>query len=238
MMGMASTVFRSLAATGLTLFLLVASASIASAFGPRVPQVVFNSAGLQGYLNSQGESINVDNDQIDGQVWDSSVSGNATFTLMIELTTPNSANNAIGIYNTTVPVPPLFNVFPGSASAGWFASAHFGGGNLTVTLFDQNAVIQGQITYPGVNANAFGFYLVGPGGTFYSEDYRNAGGSPKILTYLGTGNNFGEWWECFEDSSNPTVDADFDDAILLMESIVPTPTNASTWGKLKSLYRR
>jgi hypothetical protein len=236
-MGMARNVFHGLATTGLTASLLVASVSIASAFNLRAPQVAFNDTTLQAYLNSQGESINTLTDQVDGQVWNTSVSGNATFTLMIELTA-NAANNAIGVYNTGVPAPALRNIFPGGASAGWFATAHFGGGNLTVTVFDQNSVIQGQITYAGVNANAFGFYLVGPGGTFYSEDAKNPGGKPRILTFLGTGPNFGDWWECFEDSNGATATSDFDDAVLLLQSVVPTPTSASTWGKVKSLYRR
>ena len=236
-MGMAKQVFRSLTGIGLTLTFLVASASIASAFDPRAPQVAFNDTTLTAYLNSVGESINCLTDQVDGQVWDSSISGNATFTLMIELTA-NSLQNAIGIYNTGVPVPALHNVFPGSASAGWFATAHFGGGNLTVTVFDQNSVIQGQITYFGVSPNGFGFYLVGLQGTKYSEDFRNTGGAPRALTFLGTGANFGDWWECFEDSNTPTATADFDDAVMLLQSVVPTPTNQSTWGKVKSLYRR
>lgn len=236
-MGMAKLVLRSLATTVLTLTLLVASVSIASAFDPRNPQVVFDSASLQAYLNSQGETINVLTDQVDGQVWNTSVSGNSTFTLMIELTTPNTNNNAIGVYNTSMAVSPLFNVFPGAASAGWFATAHFASNKLTVTLFDQNSVIQGQITYNGVDANGFGFYLMNPVGTFYSQDSRNGGGSPHALTYLGTGGNFGDWWECFEDSLSPTGSSDFDDVVLLMQSVVPTPANTSTWGKLKRLYR-
>jgi hypothetical protein len=226
-----------LAATVLTLSLLVASVSIASAFSPRIPQVVFSSATLQAYLNSQGETINVLTDQVDAQVWNTSVSGNATFTLMIELTTPNTANNAIGIYNTNLVVSPLFNIFPGAASAGWFATAHFAGTNMTVTVFNQLSVIQGQITYSGVNPNAFGFYILSPSGTFFSQDARNAGAAPHILTYLGTGGTAGDWWECFEDQPGPTDAADFDDAVLLLQSIVPTSANSSTWGTLKRLYR-
>jgi len=237
-MRLAKRLFRGLATVGVATAILVTSASIAAAaFGPRVPQITVNGGTLQGYLNGVGESINVLTDQIDGQVWNSSVSGNATFTLMIELSA-NPANNAIGVYNTNgPPVPPLFNIFPGTASAGWFATAHFGGGSLVVTLFNQNAVIQGQITYAGVNADGFGFYLTGLGGTFYSDDARN-GGSARILTYAGTGNNFGDWWECFEDTGAAVSDDDFDDVVLLLQSVVPTPVNASTWGKLKTLYRQ
>lgn len=236
-MGMAKLLSRSLAIMGLTLPLLAASASIASAFPLRAPQVAFNDTTLQAYLNSQGESIVCLTDQIDAQVWDTSVSGNATFTLMIELSA-NAPNNAIGVYNTGVAVPPLFNIFPGAASAGWFATAHFFSPNkLTVTLFNNNSVIQGQITYNGVNADAFGFYIVGPGGTFYTEDARNPGSKPRILTYLGTGVNSGDWWMCMEDSNGATATSDFDDAVLLLQSVVPTPTDKSTWGKVKAIYR-
>jgi hypothetical protein len=222
---------------GLAALALVASASTAGAFTMRSPQVAFNSASLQGYLNGVGESINVNTDQLDAQVWDTSVSGNATFTLMIELA-GNAASNNIGVYNANGPVnPPQFLVFPGAASAGWFAACHFGGGNLVVTLFDNNSVIQGQSFYPGVNANGFGFYLSGPGGTFYSQDARNGGSTPRALTYAGTGNNFGDWWECFEDLAPGGSDNDFEDAVLLLQSVVPTAAHGTTWGALKSLYR-
>lgn len=239
-MKLAKSVFRGLAVGSVAVAITAATVSTAVAFDPRVPQVGFSSASLQGYLNGVGESINVLTAQVDGQVWNSSVSGNATFTLMIELTA-NAANNAIGIYNTGGPVnPPLFNIFPGTASAGWFATTHFGGGNLTVTLFNQLSVIQGQITYGGVNPNGFGFYITSPSGTWYSQDARNTsiGGAARILTYMGTGNNFGDWWECFEESNIASASADFDDAVLLLQSVVPTPANASTWGSLKSLYRQ
>jgi hypothetical protein len=217
--------------------LLVVCASAASAFGPRFPQVVFNSASLQGYLNVNDGGINTLTDQIDAQVWTSSVSGNATFTLMIELA-GNATQNAIGVYNAADPPnPPLFQIFPGAATAGWFATAHFGpAGSLTVLLYDQNAVSQGSTGYAGVNRNNFGFYLKGPGGTFYSQDSRN-GGFPQVLTYLGTGQNFGDWWECFDDLPWNGADRDFEDAILLLQSVAPTPVRAHTWGALKGLYR-
>jgi hypothetical protein len=209
----------------------------AAVFNPRIPQVVFNSASLQGYLNGVDGSINVNTDQLDAQVWTSAVSGNSTFTLMIELTAPNANANNIGIYNTNGPPnPPLFQVFPGAATAGWFASAHFAGGNLVVTLFDNNSIIQGQSFYAGVNANGFGFYIQGPGGLFYSQDNRN-GGAAQMVTYAGGGQNFGEWWECIEDSPFAQGDKDFQDAVLELQSVVPTAVSGQTWGRLKALYR-
>jgi len=215
---------------------LVLSASSAfAAFSLRAPQVTVNGGSLQGYLNTNDGGINVGTDQLDAQVWTSSISGNASFTLMLELA-GNAAANNIGIYNSNAgPTPTLFQVFPGAAAPGWFATAHFAGGNLTVTLFDNNSIIMGQTFYSGVNANGFGFYLDGPGGTFYTQDARNPGGLPQMVTYAGTGQNYGDWWMAFEDLTGS--DNDFDDAVLLLQSVVPTPTGPKTWGAVKALYR-
>jgi hypothetical protein len=214
---------------------LVTIASSAGAFVPRSPQVAFASASLQNYLNSVGESINVATDQLDGEVWASSVSGHAAFTLMMELSAAAPAN-AIGVYNINDPVPALFQVFPPVAGPGWYAVASFSGGNLVVSLFDNNSTYLGQSFYAGVNANAFGFYLQGPGGLFFSDDARN-GGLPQELTYAGTGQNFGDWWQCFEDSPYIATASDFDDAILLLQSVVPIANEDATWGGVKNLYR-
>ena len=219
---------------------LMVFASVAAAFPLRSTQVAFNNASLQGYLNANDGGINTLTDQLDAQVWASSVSGNATFTLQIELA-GNAAANNIGVYNAGGgPAPPLYLVFPGAASAGWFATCHFAStGILTVLLFDNNAVFQGSTSYAGVDRNNFGFYLQGPGGLFFSQDGRNPGSNPQVLTYAGTGNNFGDWWECFEDSPFTAGGSvtDFDDAILLLQSVVPTPTHGTSWGQLKKLYR-
>src|SRR5262245_51702078 len=141
-------------------------AGTASALPLRAPQVVFNYAPLQGYLNVVDPGINVATDQLDAQVWSTSITGNTDFTLMLRTGLGQGVN--FGVYNGGgPPVPPLYQVFPGAAAAGWFAALHFGGGNLVVTLFDQNSIIQGQAFYAGVSASNFGFYIQGPCGTWY-----------------------------------------------------------------------
>lgn len=217
---------------------LMVMTTAANAFTPRSPQVPFCSTSLQNYLNSVGETITTTSDQLDAQVWSTSVSGNSTFTLMVEFA-GNANSNNIGVYNGNGGAsPPLYLVFPGAASAGWYATAHFGtGGQLIVSLFDNNSNFIGQTSYSGVNRNEFGFYLQGPGGLFYSQDYRNAGGNPQVLTYAGTGQNFGDWWECFEDLPyTNTCSADFEDAVLLIQSVSPVGVHSVTWGAVKSLY--
>lgn len=212
------------------------TASLASA-ALRVPQVVFNSASLQGYLNGVGEAINVNTDQQAVQTLQRTASGNSTFSFMLELAGNAPANN-IGVYNGSAASPTLFQIFPGAATQGWFAVATFKpSGQLIVNLFDQNANIQGSSVYTGVDGTNFGFYLQGPGGTFYTQDARNAGGKPQMLFFAGTGINLGQYWLAFEDLPFTSGDVDFNDAVLFLESVTPTATNARSWGSIKRSFR-
>lgn len=217
--------------------LLATSASAAL----RSPQVPVLGGSLQGYLNGVGESINVNTDQNAVQTWATTISNNSTFTLQIELA-GNAAANTIGIYNAGLAVPPLYQMFPGAATNGWYATASFRTGptRLIVNLFDNNANFVGSTTYlagPPDNSN-FGYYLSGPGGTFYSQDARNAGSAAQMVTFAGTGVNTGSWWLCMEDLPvGGGSDQDYDDAVLFLESVNPTPVSTTSWGQLKARFR-
>jgi hypothetical protein len=59
-----------------------------------------------------------------------------------------------------------------------------------------------------------------------------------MVTYSGTGINSGSWWLCMEDLDLAQgSDRDFDDAVLFLESINPTPVNKTTWGDLKARFK-
>ena len=217
---------------------LVAIAGSASA-ALRIPQVPVLGGGLQGYLNGQGESINVLTDQNAAQRWAATVSANATFTIQVELA-GNAASNTIGIYNASAVAPALYQVFPGAATSGWFATVSFRSAptRAIVNLLDASATLQGNTVYLGADKTDFGYYLQGPGGLFYSQDARNAGGVAQALTYAGTGINSGQWWQAWEDVPvGGGSDEDFDDCVLFLESVNPTPVNKTTWGSLKSRFR-
>jgi hypothetical protein len=185
-----------------------------------------------------GESINVLTDQTDVQRWASTVSNNSTFTIQVELA-GNAASNTYGLYNASLAAPPLYQVFPGAATSQWFAIASFRTSpiRVIVNLFDNNASPVGTNTYLGADRNDFGFYLMGPGGLFYTQDARNIGGNPQAVTFPGTGINSGSWWLCFEDQNFAPGVSDFDDAVLFLESVNPTPVNKTTWGSLKARFR-
>ncbi len=210
-------------------------ASPAGAFNLRAPQVPFNFVPLQNYLNLVDPGINVANQQIDAQVWSVSVTGNTDFTLMLK--TGLGMGDAFGLYNGNAPVgpfPPLFQIFPGGAVPGWYATLHFGGGNLIVALFDQNSIFMGQAFYAGVNPNNFGFYIQGPGGLWFSQDVRN-GGAPQMLAYNSPW-LAGDFWLCWEELPyNPG--STFDGVVINVQSIRPTPAGNTTWGRVKGQYR-
>jgi hypothetical protein len=230
----------SLAAAGLILLGITAVVSQANAFSLRVPQVPVLGGSLQAYLNSKGESINVLTDQQNAQVFAQSASGNALLTLMVELT-GDAATNQIGIYNASLAVPPLYQIFPGAASDGWFAIMSFRTApvRVVVNLFDVSGALQATNTYLGTDPNNFGFYISTTSGTFYSQDARNPGSSVQMLAYQGTGINTGEWWLCFEDKGVAAgSDQDYDDAVCILESVNPLATQQSTLGAIKALYRK
>ena len=207
----------------------------------RSPQVPVAGGTLQGYLNSVGESINVLTDQQDIQRWAATVSNNSTFTIQVELS-GNAAANQLGIYNASLAVPPLYLVFPGAATSGWFATASFRTApvRVVVNLFDNNATFIATTTYLGADRNDFAFYLSEPGGLFYTQDARNPCGAAQALTYAGTGLNSGSWWLCWDDAQRGCggpSDSDFDDAVLFLESVNATPASTTSWGQLKARFR-
>lgn len=226
-----ATTLLALAILGVCAFAAVAGAAL------RVPQVAMDPFPLQGYLNGVGESINVATDQQNVQTFQKTVSGNSTFTLMIEVAS-YANNNTIGLYDASQAFPTLAPIFQGTAVGGWFAIATFlGSGDVVVNVFDNNAILQTSTTYPGINGTNFGFYLSGPGGTFYTQDFRNGGGDPQALVYAGTGVNSGQWWLAIEDLPYDTSDKDFNDAVLFLESVAPTPAHGTSWGAIKARFR-
>lgn len=219
----------------------LAAGSGPAAAALRVPQIPFASAALQTRLGNLGESINVLTQQQDGMVWSSSVSGNSVLTIQFDLAS-NIGDAEMGIAKldaTGTSVTGLATVFPSVADNGWFAVASFrAGGVLIVNLFNQSAVLVGTMNYTGVNSALFAYYLTTAGNTFYSHDGFNGDGKAHALVYAGTGQNAGCWWQCWEDAPIPNYGgADFDDALVFIESQNPTPVSRTTWGKVKARFR-
>jgi len=227
----------------LTLVLSVPVAAMPILQGPvtlRAPQIRLGSTALQGFLDFVGESINAEQDQFVGELLRSSVSNNTTYTVQVELVR-DSSGTEVGLYNGHDASPTLMPVFPARASRQWFAVASFRNAptRMVVNVFDANAALQGTTTYLGADRNAIGFYVSGPGGTFYSQDSRNPNGSAQCLFYRGTGLNSGALWLAFEEQPFVSSDRDFDDDVLFVEGSTSSlvPTLHASWGQLKARFR-
>ena len=227
------------AATSLIVLLagLAATANLASA-ALRAPQVPVIGGGLQAYLISVGETINVNTDQDATQTWSHTVSGTTTYTVQFQ-SSPNAAIQQFGMYNASAVIPPLFFLLNGSVGPLGFSTATFKPGNqLIVNRFDALANFLSTTTFGGVDPTNFGFYLSTQLGTVFTQDSRNPGGQARAITFQGTGANAGTWWLAWDEPAvGAPGDQDFDDLVVLMESVNPTPVNNSSWGELKKRFR-
>ncbi|MFN8587037.1 MAG: DUF4114 domain-containing protein [Candidatus Eisenbacteria bacterium] len=220
---------------------LIATASLAAQAHAalRVPQVPVLGGTLQAYLNGIGESINVGTAQEATNLWTHTASTTTGYTIMIE-NSPSGGTNVVGMYNGSDASPVLRPVLLGVQGPEAFSLATFKpGGLLTVNRFDALGSFISATNYTGVDPTGFGFFISNPGGTFYTQDARNPGGKAQALAYKGTGGNAGMWWLCFEDVSvqGGSSDQDYDDCVIVMESVNTTPVSRTSWGQLKTRMR-
>lgn len=220
------------------LVLLVAAATcLAPAFPAeaalRVPQVPVLGGTLQAYLNSVGESINVLTDQDATQTWSHTASGTTTYTIQLQ-NSPLSGHE-FGLYNPSDGGPQLCMLVNAGVNA--FSTATFKPGNLvTVNRFDADANFLGTMTYGSVDPANIGFYLATLLGVAYTEDAKNPFGAAHALAFRGTGQNAGTWWLCWDERQG-IQDQDYDDCVVLMESVNPTPVSRASWGSVKARFR-
>lgn len=225
-------------ATILVALLIASSVATQASAALRAPQVPVIGGGLQAYLISVGETINVLTDQDATQTWSHSISGTTTYTIQFQ-SSPNASIQQFGLYNASAVIPPLFFLMSGAVGPLGFSTATFKPGNiLVVNRFDALANLLSTTTFGGVDPTNFGFYLTTNAGTVFTQDGRNPGALARGLTFQGTGANAGTWWLCWDE---PLVgapgDQDFDDLVVMLESVNPTPVNSTSWGQLKARFR-
>lgn len=200
----------------------------------RSPQVPVSGTALQSFLNTQGQAIDVATQQLDLQRASFAPSQSITLDVRVGLTI------GLGLYNASLATPPLYLIWPGAATTGWFAVASFRTlpTRLVVNLFDANSNLVGTTTYlagPPDPTNV-GFYCQGPTDIAWSEDARNTGGQPRLLAFAATGAHAGKTW--FACEATPGPGADYADAIhLLSGTFTPVDVARSTWGELKQRFR-
>jgi len=180
-------------------------------------------------FQNQGWDIDVMADQItEDFYWQVSegIQSGSWATLIIEIA-GNSAVNTFGIFDKDGNVKQLLS---GNESAGDKVSITWGqNGLLSIALFDAvNGFVSGE---SGIVMNqTFGFYIGTPNGPFYSDSVKNADQSDQMVSYKGTGTNGlseGHYVIAFEDLPYVNSDKDFNDMVLMVESVNPIPEPAT-----------
>ncbi len=223
---------RSLVTLSSLVLVVVCAASAHAAL--RSPQVPVAGTALASFFVSQGQTIDPAAEQADAQTFaflNVGIPVSLTFQVHAKL-----GNAPLYVYNAGDPGSPLYTIFPGSASTGWFTAAAFrtSPDRLVVNLFDALGSLQGTTTYLGVQPFQTGLAVVSPGSTKFSEDALNTGGA-RILFFAGTGAQTGNGWLCAEDQDGGT--GDFADQVFLLEWFGTVESLHTTWGGLKARFR-
>ncbi|WP_041603803.1 VPLPA-CTERM sorting domain-containing protein [Thioflavicoccus mobilis] len=163
-------------------------------------------------------------------VWSITASGGSVSTFIIELA-GNANSNTFGVYDVADPNKRV-ELFDGSATASAQALLSIKvDGSVHVNLSNTGTKFAG---------NQFGYYLGTTSGIFYSDSSVHGGGD-QMLAFQGTGDKVqignlaaGEWTAneyvlAWEDLPFASSDKDYNDMVLMVESVQPVPLPAAAW---------
>lgn len=181
--------------------------------------------GGEGWITS-GSALDPNAEYVASSAWETGALFASGTAIVIEIA-GNKANNTFGLYDLYDPTNRL-EVFSGPDSQGP------GSLRFVISMTDGYYQIGGG---PAVElGGSFGFYLSGPGGTFYSDATRNPNGDTQLVAFQGDGersaNFFGtgsrtwltnEWILAWEDLAYAGSDKDFNDFVVMIESVTPVP---------------
>lgn len=196
-------------------------------------QEVFNKITTAGPYGAGVSSVNTSTDAIVDLVdsyWSIGSTGQSASTMIVEYSA-NSGVTSFGVYDAVTPSKQV-TIFAGSDVPGWIV----GQAVLSMSALGDVA-IDGVDTGVDFAGNNFGFFikLGDNGATFYSDSSLNPGGLDHMYAYQGKGtdtiqitpdiapgiwsqNEFALGWEDLS-----LGDADFQDLVVMVESIVPVP---------------
>ena len=208
------------------------------------------NSSLQDQLNAMttsGPDINVYNGQyVPSSYWTIGATGGSENKILLELA-GNAPTNTFGIFDPSN-TGNYLQLFSGPASAGWSTLLSQTGNTFTATYFNASNVFQGQASIT-INGNLFGYYLGAASNspTFFSDASKNEvggttypGGMPHMLAYAGDGQTYlngkpflsGEYLLAWEDKPWGQSDLDYNDFVVLVESVqaVPEPAALGMFG--------
>ncbi|MBY6070300.1 DUF4114 domain-containing protein [Marinobacter salsuginis] len=181
-------------------------------------------------------SVNVNTDQLDDGLdsyWNITGTGGSVSTFVMEIA-GNSASNTFGVYDRYNPNN-YVEIFSGADS------------NTISSQVTLSMLLDGSVRINGVDSGIdftsydFGFYLgsennVNNSPLFYSDSSLNTNGSDQMVAFQGTNTDTvqlagfapGLWTDkefvlAFEDILYANSDKDFNDLVVMVESVLPVP---------------
>ncbi|MGD9773047.1 DUF4114 domain-containing protein [Diaphorobacter sp.] len=202
--------------------------------GPETPlQTIINNA-YQAAGTPLAAAPDVNAAQAFAELFQVEASGVSAATMILEISGGASANT-FGIYDPYNTAARL-QLFSGAASSG---------NQVAITVNSSNLFMAIDLTNPGLLGMAsftsatFGYYLSGPGGTFFSQADLN-GGNEQMVSYRGDGdivafpNRLPSAWGpssyllAWEDASlSAGSDRDYNDMVVYVESVTKVPEPGS-----------
>lgn len=196
-----------------------------------------NTGSLNTIINTtihfSGPNIDVVNDQAPYAQFTNTSAGGSVATFIIELA-GFAGSNTFGIYDAGDPTKKA-QIFAGGNTAGDSALVEF--------MDDGRVKVNGSTVATGFAFSPFnfGFYINTPqSNTFYTEDDLNPAGNAQAIVYQGNNATHvklpdhaeglftdDEFIIAFEDLVFAGADKDFDDLMVMVESITPIPAPAA-----------
>lgn len=207
---------------------------LASTFG--VTSAMATELSMQQILNSitvsGPSSVNAATDYLDGtrdSTWQITATGGSVATMIIELA-GYAPNNIFGVYDSTDSSKRV-DLFAGSATAG---------NQVTLSIrVDGSVFVNTADSGVDFAGNSFGYFLKSPNEFFYSNSALNGDTRDHMVAYQGTGDTvqlpgfFPGIWTAneyilgFEDLAAPSSDFDYNDLVVMVESVNPVPEPAT-----------
>ncbi|MFK8053391.1 MAG: DUF4114 domain-containing protein [Woeseiaceae bacterium] len=162
------------------------------------------------------------------EIWTLSDTSISTSRLLFEFAGYRNANT-FGIYDI-YDTGNRLEIFNGAASSG--AASVVLGANNQFAAFGITGGTFGAATFA---SRAFGFYLQGPGGIFFSQSNRNAGDADHMVTFQGNGSEYidtygyptlftgGAHILAWEDLPMSNGDGDYNDFVVMVTGVTAVP---------------
>jgi len=202
--------------------------------------------GLQDLLDGITKTGTTNNiDVYNGQTspsayWSIGATGSSENTKMFQITA-NAGNINFGIFDPT-DSSNYISLFASGAGQGWSTSLkNQGNGNYVITHFDANGILVGSQDFAHFGANnLFGYYIQFGNTIYYSDPLLN-NGSPHMVAIGGDGSTTlcitsqsqcglfqpGEFILAWEDGVWGQSDLDYNDFVVMVESVHPVPEPAT-----------